>query len=96
MTAARYDRQIRLAEVGAPGQERLARARAEVRGRDGHMVELAYLERAGMGAVTLVPERAPEDFVHAAHFRFPESREVAAGAWRALRKIRAALGVSGT
>lgn len=93
---SRYDRQIRLDEVGHDGQARISAARAEVRGRDGNLVELCYLERAGVQAVTLQPEAEPKPFVHQQWFHFEESRRAAAGAWRALDQIRRALGVSGT
>jgi len=91
MTDARYDRQARLAEVGAAGQARLEQTSAEVRGRDGATIELAYLCRAGLAEVSVVPGKAPEPFTHADWFRFPSSRRVGAGAWRALQKIKTAL-----
>jgi hypothetical protein len=87
----RYSRQIRLPEVGEAGQERIRRCVAEVRGRDGALVELSYLERAGVGAaeLTLFPEPVP--FAHAAAFRFDAARRVGAGAWRALGTLKRAL-----
>jgi len=88
----RYDRQARLAEVGPEGQARIQAATAEVRGSEGHMIELSYLERAGFRAVSLRPERAPEPFAHADWFAFDTAREVGAGAWRALSKIRRVIG----
>jgi len=87
----RYDRQSRLAEVGAAGQERLQRATAEVRGRDGATIELAYLCRAGLAEVTMEPSRQPERFEHAEWFRFDSCRNVGAGAWRALATIKKVL-----
>ena len=87
----RYDRQSRLAEVGAAGQERIQRATAEVRGRDGATVELAYLCRAGLAEVTMLPGREPERFGHAEWFRFESCRSVGAGAWRALATIKKVL-----
>jgi hypothetical protein len=86
-------RQKKLAEVGAAGQERLERAAAEIRGRDGAMTELAYLVRAGVGRVTVLPGAAPKPFAHAEWFRFDGARSAGAGAWRALSTIRDALGV---
>lgn len=93
MTAGddRYDRQCRLAEVGPAGQERLERATAEVRGRDGATVELAYLCRAGLAEVTMVPGKQPATFEHARWFRFESPRSVGAGAWRALSTIKKVL-----
>lgn len=89
----RLERQRRLPEVGPAGEARLAAARAVVRGREGALVELAYLERAGLGSVELRPREAPAEFPHGAALLHPASREVAAGAWRALRTIRGVLGV---
>lgn len=89
----RYDRQIRLDEVGRDGQARICTATAEVRGCDGNLVELCYLERAGFQAVMMQPHAGPPPFVHEQWFRFAESRRVAAGAWRALDQIRRALGI---
>lgn len=91
MTDSRYDRQARLAEVGSAGQERLERASAEISGRDGATIELAYLCRAGIAEVSLVPGKHPVAFAHADWFRFASPRRIAAGAWRALEKIKAAL-----
>jgi hypothetical protein len=87
----RYTRQIRLPEVGVSGQERIANAAAEVSGRDGAEIELAYLHRAGLSRVTLLPRAKPRPFPHAAAFRFAGPRSAAAGAWRALRTLRSAL-----
>ena len=70
--SGRYSRQIRLAEVGEAGQERICRCAVEARGRDGALVELAYLERAGVGAVELRPLDTPVPFRHAGMFRFDE------------------------
>jgi hypothetical protein len=90
-TEDRYDRQRRLAEVGTTGQERLQRATAEVRGRDGATVELAYLCRAGLSEVAMVPGKQAEPFGHAEWFRFDSCRSVGAGAWRALATIKKVL-----
>ena len=87
----RYDRQSRLAEVGPDGQRRIERATAEVRGRDGATVELAYLCRAGLAEVALVPGKQPQSFAHADWFRFDSARRIGAGAWRALEKIKKVL-----
>jgi hypothetical protein len=90
-TGDRYDRQCRLAEVGVAGQERLQRATAEVRGRDGATVELSYLCRAGLPEISMVPGKQPEPFGHAEWFRFDSCRSVGAGAWRALTTIKKVL-----
>jgi hypothetical protein len=89
----RYSRQIRLPEVGEAGQQRICRCVAEARGRDGALVELSYLERAGAGAVELMLLAAPVPFAHAAAFRFDAARRVGAGAWRALGTLKRALGL---
>ena len=93
--ALRYDRQVRLREVGAAGQARLESARARVQGCEGQGVELSYLERAGFRAVELAPRDPAAPFAHAELFRFEASRRVGAGAWRALEKIKRALGDGG-
>ena len=87
----RYSRQIRLAEIGEAGQERICRCVAEARGRDGALVELSYLERAGVAAVELRAHGRPTPFAHAGAFRFDAARRVGAGAWRALVTLKAAL-----
>jgi hypothetical protein len=89
----RYSRQIRLSEVGERGQERICRCVAEARGRDGALVELSYLERAGVEAVALSALLEPVPFVHGAAFRFDAPRRVGAGAWRALTTLKTALGL---
>jgi hypothetical protein len=83
----RFSRQRRLPEVGALGQDRLAGARVHVHPEAD--IEAEYLARAGLGV-----ERdgdPPGAFAHAAAFRFDAARGVAAGAWRALARIRAVL-----
>ena len=81
-------RQIRLREIGAEGQARIAAASAEVRGRDGSLTELVYLHRAGVERARLVPEKEPIPFPHAGLFQHEASRQLGAGAWRALARIR--------
>lgn len=88
----RYARQRRLAEIGVAGQQRIASSSLEVRGSEGAIIETEYLYRAGVERVTLTPGLEPEPFPHAASFRFAASRRVAAGAWRALDKLRRAIG----
>ena len=87
-------RQIRLAEVGLDGQARLAAAALEVRGRDGSLTEFLYLHRAGIERLELRPDRPALPFAHAALFRHPEARRLAAGAWRALAQMRAILALT--
>jgi molybdopterin/thiamine biosynthesis adenylyltransferase len=87
-------RQIRLPEVGSDGQARLSAAKLEVSGRDGGLIEFVYLHRAGVRSVALLPERQPTTFTHASLFRHVDSRKLAAGAWRALRQIRAVLSLN--
>ncbi len=93
--AARYERQRRLAEVGAGGQERLRAAdvRAHPGEGAGRGVEALYLERAGVGWVTVADDATPPPFRHAASFEFVESAEFAAAAHRALATIREILGL---
>lgn len=91
----RYDRQARLAEVGPAGQARIERTTAEVCGKDGATVELAYLCRAGLAELTILPNKPCEPFAHADWFRFGSARRVGAGAWRALGKIKRALEIHG-
>ena len=89
----RFSRQERLAEVGVDGQERILRSTAVVRGTRGADVERLYLLGAGVGHVIASEAEAPEPFVHGAAFEFDAARDVGAGAWRALRTLRATLGI---
>ena len=59
---------------------------------EGAEVEREYLVRAGVRGARIAPLPAPP-FPHAAHFCFAAPRAVAAGAWRALARIRAVLGL---
>lgn len=93
MDDERTTRQRRLAEVGDRGQARIAEAVLQVRGTDGAIVETEYLCRAGVERVTLVPRAEPEPFAHQHAFRFAASRRIGAGAWRALGKLRLAIGM---
>jgi hypothetical protein len=87
----RYCRQRRLPEVGDAGQARISAALAQVRGRDGAIIESEYLYRAGVERLQILPNLTPEPFIHERHFRFFASRRIGAGAWRALGKLRRAL-----
>jgi hypothetical protein len=88
---ARMSRQSRLPEVGERGQALLAATEVAVSRTDGVEVERAYLLGAGCQVVDS-PEPTPA-FAHSDLFRFGASREVGAGAWRALRQIRGVLGL---
>ena len=83
----RYTRQRRLPEVGDAGQARLERAALVVAAGPAALPELTYLCRAGARELLISRWHAAEEFTHAAHFRHRESRELATGCWRALRKI---------
>jgi hypothetical protein len=86
-----HSRQVRLPEVGEDGQRRLAGGGATIAAGDGALMELSYLERAGVGAVRIDAARSPSPFRHASAFRHSGPRELGAGAWRALRGIVALL-----
>ena len=79
---------MRLAEVGAAGQARLAAAHVPLSG-EGALTGLVYLERAGVGAVSLDALADPGPFAHARVFHHAATRRHAAGAWRALRAVTA-------
>lgn len=85
----RFSRQRRLPEVGEIGQARLLAAELALPRGAGADVERAYLEGAGSRVVPSPAAAAP--FAHADAFRHPAARDVAAGAWRALRQIRRVL-----
>ncbi len=88
----RHDRHRRLVEVGDDGQARIAALDVLVPDGEGAEVEREYLVRAGVRGARIAPLPAPP-FPHAAHFGFAAPRAVAAGAWRALARIRAVLGL---
>jgi hypothetical protein len=94
MTDELYDRQLRLPEVGAAGQARIAEARVEVHGNDGAILEAEYLHRAGVLCLEIRPRLEPVPFRHESAFRFAAPRRVGAGAWRALHRIKKLVGVS--
>lgn len=88
----RFSRQLRLAEVGEPGQARLCAAEPAVGTSNAATIERSYLLRAGVRRVSEAgAPLAPPPFVHAEHFRHEHCRDVAEGAWRALGQIRAIL-----
>jgi len=86
----RYTRQVRLPEVGASGQARIAEATLSVGQGAAAQVEREYLERAGVRHI-LTRELELQPFAHAQHFSHAGCREVARGAWLALRELRALL-----
>jgi hypothetical protein len=92
-TPDRYCRQRKLSEIGDAGQLRISRSLHEVRGADGAIIEAEYLHRAGVERLTILPRAEPEPFVHESYFQFFASRRIAAGAWRALSKLRRELGL---
>jgi len=83
----RFCRQVRLVDVGEPGQARLCAAEPAVGPSPGAAVQRSYLSRAGVRRVT-VSETPPPAFAHALHFRHESCRDVAHGAWLALGQIR--------
>lgn len=95
MSSTLYDRQMRLAEVGEAGQARIQASEFTVSNDDSAEIELAYLSRAG-ARVRRAERAEPAAFPHAGAFRFAEARRVAEGSWRALSKLRAALGLAGS
>lgn len=83
----RFCRQVRLADVGEPGQARLCAAEPAVGPSPGAAVQRSYLARAGVRRVTS-STTPPPPFAHAQHFRHESCRDVALGAWLALGQIR--------
>lgn len=98
MTSDRFARQRVLAEVGDRGQKRFAEACVRLPDGPGVDVAAEYLRRAGFGAVSIVadaslPPSRSFSSPHAELFRHSASLAVAEGAWRALDRIRAELGL---
>ena len=91
MSADLYSRQRRLPEVGAEGQERLERADLSIAAGPAAASELSYLLRAGVGTALVTRRSNEAPFAHRAHFKFAPSRNLAEGAWRALRQIQAVI-----
>jgi molybdopterin/thiamine biosynthesis adenylyltransferase len=87
VTDARYVRQVILPEIGEAGQARLASASVRVGGGTSGEIEAAYLRAAGVGSI----ERGDADDSDAPAFGITDAsaRDVALGAWRALRTMRA-------
>ena len=97
MDAARYLRQLLLADVGAAGQARIGAARARVGGdTPAHVVAELYARRAGFAGVD--PAASGEldgdaaSNAEAVDVRTPAARAVLSGARLALRETRRALG----
>jgi hypothetical protein len=84
----RHARQRLLASVGDAGQARIAAATYAVGSDAAAEVARDYLQRAGAERFETAPV---PPFAHAAAFRDPAARDFAAGAWRALGQLRAAL-----
>jgi hypothetical protein len=99
----RYERQRRLADIGASGQAKLCAATVVIRSQGFvRTIEERYALASGMTelgmtepapAPTVAPERVDAAAnVDALGFRHAAAREVAEGALRALAAIRIALG----
>jgi molybdopterin/thiamine biosynthesis adenylyltransferase len=86
----RYDRQLRLAEIGGTGQARIAAHRARIAAGPSAGVALAYLVRAGVGAGLLSRDHSLE-FPHGRSFGFSGPLAFAAGAHQALVELKRAL-----
>jgi hypothetical protein len=117
---SRFGRQSKLAEVGAAGQERIARSEVDV-GLGGLAGEVAvrYLAGAGVGHLRVRDERlaraardidaavvvevtqrswptaedGARDFLSRLDLRDDAARDVATGAYEALRALRRSLGL---
>lgn len=90
----RYDRQLRLAEIGSSGQARIEAHEARVAQGPAAGVALSYLVRAGMGRLRIERHMPAPAFPHGGMFQFSGPHAVAAGAHAALAEIKQAL--SGT
>ncbi len=86
-----YSRQRRLPEVGVSGQARVEALDLTTGVGSAALTELTYLERAGVQRVSLSRLSEGAIFPHANAFHSPATRELAAGAWRALTALRSAL-----
>lgn len=109
MSSRRYTRQIRLAEIGARGQEALLAARVAPAGEgESARVEAEYLRRAGVGVASDHESTGAEADASAASRRrvaraalealgvqSPGPRDVAEGALLALEALRSVLGFEG-
>jgi hypothetical protein len=92
--AARYLRQLLLADVGAAGQARIAAARARVGGdTPAHAIAELYARRAGFAGIEPAAAREPSGDAGGVEVRAAAARDVLAGARLALREARRALGL---
>jgi hypothetical protein len=88
--AARYVRQMLVAEIGDAGQARLEGAVAHLSGDGlGHEIAAAYAARAGIGQV--LPGPIDEAALAPSFIESPAARAMVAGSRSALAAIRAAL-----
>ena len=88
---ARHLLQILVAEIGEPGQMRIATADAQVVG-DGLAHEVAARFAEGAGFARLLPGEVSEAELAPAFVEVPAARAVLAGSRAVLREIRRALG----
>lgn len=89
----RFERQLKLDEVGPRGQAALEESRVALALRPGALVAAQYLHRAGVRSVELTSLERPLAMPHAPVFRFGASRRFATGAWTALGAMRRVLGI---
>ena len=87
----RHSRQERLPEVGVMGQQRISEAVFCLAPDRAGALAREYLQRAGARAVVEDPELPAPPFAHAECFRHIAARDIAEGAWRALRALRSVL-----
>jgi hypothetical protein len=87
----RFVRQRRLKEVGDDGQALIQATCFRIALGDECWIERDYLARAGAGMVAINAHLVPERFPHADLFHHDAARRQAAGAWRALRQLKALL-----
>jgi len=88
---ARHLRQILVAEIGEPGQARIAAAEARVTG-DGLAHEVAARFAEGAGFARVVPGEVDKAKLAPDFVTLPAARAVLAGSRAALAEIRRALG----
>jgi hypothetical protein len=94
MDAARYLRQLLLADVGAAGQARIGAARARVGGdTQAHAIAELYARRAGFAGVDPAAAGEPASEADGGEVRAAAARDVLVGARLALRETRRALGL---
>jgi hypothetical protein len=89
----RFTRQRRLPEIGEAGQLRISSARFALGPHAGLEIEREYLSRAGATCTLSTEPAVARPFTHHSAFAFEETRALGEGAWRALEKLRSALGI---